>query len=126
MIFECKTSKAEYVSEKNRIIYTFDGYPNIEDHKRMYLKAMEFTKNNRVVSFIMDFRKMKGTFTMLNQWVIDTLRPSVELGLKKGAMILNEDAFTLFSANDAIKKVKLIQIQAFKTTEDAEEWLDEK
>jgi len=38
-------------------LYTFDGYPKIDEHKSMYTEAMEFLKKNKTVAFIMDFRK---------------------------------------------------------------------
>lgn len=124
-IFKGKTCFASYDSTKQRINFVFDGYANIEEHKNMYSKALIFLNTNKTVAFLMDFRKMKGTFTMMNDWVIENLRPAVELGLAKNAMILNDDVFTAFAANDALKKVTLIQIQIFKNDEDAEKWLSE-
>lgn len=122
-IFEGKTCLAEYNPGNHWIIYTFDGYANVEEHKAMYMQAMEFLKNNKTRAFIMDFRKMKGTFTMLNDWVIEFFRPAVEQGLEKSAMILNDDVFTQFASNDAIRKVKMIQIQVFKEMSEAEQWI---
>ncbi|MBN1950274.1 MAG: hypothetical protein JW801_03670 [Bacteroidales bacterium] len=124
-IFQGKSCIAEYNPEKFRISYTFEGYPNVEEHKVMYQKAMEFLHQNKTVAFIMDFRKMKGTFSMLNDWTIDFFRPAVQIGLKKSAMVLNEDIFTAFAADDALKKVKLIQIQIFRDLEAAEQWCSE-
>ena len=123
-IFKGKSCQAEYNSDKNRIVYTFNGYAEVEEHKSMYLKAFGFMKNNKTTSFIMDFRQMKGTFTMLNDWAIETFRPAVEMGLSKCAMILNNDIFTAFASNDAINKVRLIQIQVFKEFKEAEAWCD--
>ena len=123
-IFVGKTCKAEYNPEKKWIVYTFDGYPEVEEHKVMYMKAMEYLKKNKTAAFIMDFRKMKGTFTMLNDWTIEFFRPAVEIGLKKSAMVLNNDIFTKFASNDAIGKVKLIQIQTFKDPKEAENWCE--
>ena len=45
-IFEDKTCKTEYNSEKRRIKYVFDGYANVEENKQMYQQAMEFLKTN--------------------------------------------------------------------------------
>ena len=124
-IFEGKTCKADYNPDKKWIVYTFDGYANVDEHKTMYREAMEFLKGNQTNYFIMDFRKMKGTFTMLNDWVIDFFRPAVQIGLKKSAMVLNDDIFTQFASNDALGKVKLIQIQVFNDIVEAEQWCEE-
>ncbi|MEQ9440894.1 MAG: hypothetical protein RIG62_17740 [Cyclobacteriaceae bacterium] len=123
-VFHGKTCQAVYDSENDRMLYSFNGYAVIDEHKAMYRKTMEFAKEHKVVSFMMDFRAMKGTFTFLNDWVIQTLTPAVALGLKKGAMVLNEDIFTAFSANDAISKVTLIQLQVFEDPEEARHWLE--
>lgn len=125
LLFKGKTSVAEYDEGKKCMSFTFDGYANVEEHKSMYVKAFEYMKTHTTEAFIMDFRNMKGTFTMLNDWVIETFRPAVAMGLKKTAMILNEDIFTQFAANDALKKVTLIKIQVFKDLEDADKWLAE-
>lgn len=122
-VFVCQSSIAEYDENKQTILITFDGYPNIDDHKKMYLEILEFMKSNKTFAFIMDFRKFKGTFTNLNDWVMDTLRPSAEKGLSKVAMVLNEDIFTAFSAQDSIKKAKLVEIQIFKEITPAETWI---
>ena len=58
----------------------------------------------------MDFRKMKGTFTMLNDWVIEFFRPAVQIGLKKSAMVLNDDIFTRFATNDALSAINFLQL----------------
>jgi len=68
---------------------------------------------------------MKGTFTMLNDWTIELFRPAVQIGLKKSAMVLNDDIFTAFASQDALRKVKLIQIQIFKDIKEAELWCEQ-
>jgi len=117
---------AEYISEKKRIFFSFTGYADINEHKDMYLKVFDFMKTNKVIAFMNDLRKLKGTFTQLNDWLVETFRPATELGLKYAALVLNEDVFTAFAANDVMKKAKIVQFQVFKSIEDAEIWLDEK
>ena len=104
-IFEGQICKADYNPDKKWIVYSFNRYPVIEEHKAIYLKAMEFLKKNKITASIMDFRKIKGAFTMLNDWTIDFFRPAVHIGLKKSAMVLNDDIFTQFASNDAITKI---------------------
>ncbi|MBN2611142.1 MAG: hypothetical protein JXB00_06265 [Bacteroidales bacterium] len=69
---------------------------------------------------------MKGTFTQLNDWIVNTFRPATQLGLRYAAMIMNDDIFTEFAANDIINKSKVLQFQVFKSKEDADAWIDEK
>jgi hypothetical protein len=100
------------------------GYAKPEEHKEMYMKVLEFMNTHPVVAFMHDLRQMKGTFTQLNDWIVETFRPAAQKGFKFEAMILNDDVFTAFAASDIIKKVTLVEIQIFKTTEEAESWLD--
>ena len=125
-LFEGKTCIAEYFPEKRRVIYTLNGYPNVDEHKKMYLEIFEFMKSNPVNAFMHDLRQMKGTFTQLNDWLVETFRPAIQLGLKYGALVLNNDVFTAFAASDVIKKATVVQIQVFKTVAEAEKWLDDK
>lgn len=126
LLFDGKTCKAEYIAEKKTVLYTIIGYINVEENKEMYLKVFEFMKSNLTIAFMHDFKQMRGTFTQMNDWIVELFRPATQLGLKYEAMILNDDVFTQFAANDVIKKVTIVQIQVFKTREDADKWIDEK
>lgn len=117
---------AEYSADKKRVIFTFSGYPKLDEHKDMYSKVFEFMRSNPVVAFMHDLRQIKGTFTQLNNWLVETFRPAVELGFRYAALILNNDVFTEFAAADIIKKTTIVQIQIFRNTEEAETWLDER
>jgi hypothetical protein len=126
VIFDGKSCKAEYIADKQRVYFTFLGYPNLDEAKEMYLKVFECMKLNRVIGFLSDLREMKGTFTSMNDFLVDTFRPAVELGFRHSAMVLNNDIFTGFATNDLIKKSKIVQIQVFNSVENAQTWLDEK
>ena len=123
-IYKHSSCEANYLKDKQRMIFTFNGYINLDEAKKMYLTALDFMKVNQIVAFINDLREIKGTFTAMNKWLFENMRESIELGLKYDAMVLNEDIFTAFAANDFIKKVKILEVQIFKTLDEAEEWLD--
>ena len=125
-VFEGKTCKAAYVPEKKTVLFTLVGYANIEEHKEMYKAVFEYMKKQPVIAFMHDLRQMKGTFTQINDWLIETFRPAVELGLKYVALIMNDDAFTAFAANDISKKMKIVELQMFRSQEDAESWIGSK
>ena len=125
-IFDGKSCSANYVEEKKRIIFKFEGIANIDEAKSMYIKVMEFMKAHKTIAFINDLRKLKGTFTKLNSWVVEQMKPAIQMGLKYDAMVVNNDIFTSFAIDDLMKKVSVLEIQLFQTMEDAEIWLDEK
>lgn len=122
-IFQGKTCLTEYQKDKNTIYFTFDGYVNVDETKSMYLKVLEFTKSNLVEAFVSDLRLVKGTFTQLNDWIITTMAPCKDRGLKITCMVVNEDAFTVFSAKSLAKKTSLLN-QIFRSVEEAEEFIE--
>jgi len=123
-LFKGKTCIAKYDDDKQRVYFTFNGYAIVEEHKEMYTQVMEYISANRTTAGIFDFREMQGTFTGLNAWVIEKLKPALKNGYKRTALVLNEDIFTLFAANDAVKQITMIEVQIFRNTEDAEIWCD--
>lgn len=125
-IFNGKSCMANYIEEKKRIVFEFEGIANIDEAKSMYIKVMEFMKTHKTIAFINDLRKLKGTFTKLNSWVVEQMRPAIQMGLKYDALVVNQDIFTSFAIDDLMKKVSVLEIQLFQTMEDAEKWLDEK
>jgi hypothetical protein len=125
-IFSGKSCKANYVEMKKQIVFEFDGIANIEEAKSMYVNVLEFMKTHRTIAFINDLRKLKGTFTKLNSWVVEQMKPAIQMGLRYDAMIVNQDIFTSFAIDDLMKKVSVLEIQLFQTMEDAQQWLNEK
>lgn len=126
LIFDGKTCKSEYIQEKQRICIRNYGYINLEENKAMYKEILKFMRSHTVVAFFHDLRELKGTFTQLNDWLIEAFKSDSNQNIKHDALVLNDDIFTEFATQDIIKKVKTIEYQTFKSTIDAEEWLDSK
>lgn len=122
-VFETKFCKAYYLPEKKRMLFKFHGYADLEDAKQMYLEVMKVMEKKPVVSFLNDLREMKGTFTGLTGWILENVVPVLDLGLKYDALVLNQDVFTIFSANDFASKISNLELQLFKSMDDAEAWL---
>jgi hypothetical protein len=125
-IFNGKSCKAAYIAEKKWMVFIFDGIPNIDEAKNMYVQVLEFMKTHKTIAFINDLKKLKGTFTKMNNWVVEQMRPAIKMGLKYDALVVNDDIFTSFAINDLMKKVTGLEIQLFQQMEEAEKWLDEK
>ena len=124
-IFEGKSCTADYMPQRNTVFFTLIGYVKVDEHKEMYLKILKFTETHPVEAFIHDFGQLKGTFTQLNDWLIQTLRPCLERGLKIQCLVMNNDAFTMFASKDVMKKSAL-HTQIFKTREEAEKYIDDR
>ncbi len=124
--FEHETCEASYIKEKHRMFFKYNGYINLEETKNMYLKALELMKSHKTVSFLNDVRKMQGTFTGINAWLVENLQETISLGLRYDAMILNNDVFTAYATKDFSKMLTSLELQIFKSMEEAEAWLDSK
>ncbi len=122
-VFNGNSCSVVYHKDKKRLTFTFVGYVNIDEAKLMYISILSFMKENPVVSFLNDLREIKGTFTNLNSWIIENMQPALGLGLKYDAMVLNSDIFSVFAANDFAKKVTKLELNLFKSMEEAERWL---
>lgn len=125
-IFEHSACKSVYDAEKCRMVFTFTGYLNEEATKQMYLQSLAFIKENRTISFLNDLREIKGTFTNITSWIIETMQSVTNMGVRYDAMVLNDDVFTIFAANDLSKKISKLEFQLFKDMAEAENWLAEK
>lgn len=118
--------RADYVRDKKRIVFTFQGYIKLDDAKAMYREVLAFMKKNPVQAFLNDMRELKGTFTNLTAWLFTEMTEVIEWGLRYDAMVLNHDVFTNFASQDFKNKTKMLQVQIFSTITSAEEWLDDR
>src|SRR5512145_3315144 len=114
-IYKGNMGSIVYYGDKKFILFTFHGFVNLEEAKKMYLEVLQFMKNHKTRAFINDLRMLKGTFTALNNWLIEHMKPAVQMGLKYDAIVVNSDIFTSFAVDDLIKKVSVIEIQLFST-----------
>ncbi len=126
IFYKHESCEAAYLKDKKRMVFVNKGYINIDATKEMYQKALELMQTHKTVAFLNDLKYIKGTFTTMNAWLFENMKDSISLGLKYDAMVLNDDIFTAFAANDFVKNVKILEVQIFKTMEEAKKWLDSK
>ncbi|NJN26156.1 MAG: STAS/SEC14 domain-containing protein [Cyclobacteriaceae bacterium] len=107
-------------------MFEFHGYLDMEQAKQMYLAVMKMMEGRPVVSFLNDLRELKGTFTGLTNWILKNMMPVLQLGLRYDALVLNHDVFTIFAANDFASKISTLELQLFKSMDEAENWLSSK
>jgi hypothetical protein len=89
--------------------------------------VMLFAESNPVRGIVSDISTMKGTFTNVNEFFEKEYYPHmIKHGLLCSAIILSNDIFTKFAAQDLMKKVGHFQLQMFDNFADAEQWVLEK
>lgn len=126
LIYESESCKAVYIENNNRIFFEFKGYLKLDDAIEMYTKVLAFMRTNRVVSFLNDLTELQGSFTNLTRWIFENMKEIVSLGLKYDALVMNDDIFSQFAAEDFSKKVSAFEFMLFPKMSEAEKWLEER
>ncbi|MCG8697756.1 MAG: STAS/SEC14 domain-containing protein [Bacteroidales bacterium] len=123
VILENDFGAAVYDRDNMLIEISFDGRVNVDSMKSIYIKSMSFMETNPTKGLVNDLSKMTGTFTKLNEWILTDMRSTYDLGLRKSALIVSDDIFTEFAAQDLQNKAQLVEFKIFKHSNEALEWV---
>jgi hypothetical protein len=116
-----------YFDRSKRIInLQYNGFPDNKSGFEGLRKVMEFSSSNPVRGAINDCLKMKGTFSMVNDFVAKEYMPRlVQNGLKAYAIVLSDDVFTKFSAEQLIQKLgENANMRFFNNKQEAQKWVE--
>lgn len=113
------------VYDRNNMIIeiSFNGRVNVDSMKSIFIKSMSFMETNPTKGLVNDLSQMTGTFTNLNEWILSDMKPTYDLGLRKSALVVSDDIFTEFAAQDLQNKAKLVEFKIFKQPNEAFEWV---
>ncbi len=127
LIKENSAGKAEY-DEENGIIYSrYKGIVDINKSIEILEAQLTFVSDKTIKALHTDLSELKGTFTLLNNWLQEKFFPiMVQKKLICAAIIYSSDIFSQFAINDMIKRVGSTEIQTFGDYKKAEEWVLEK
>lgn len=109
----------------SRINYT--GIVNMEEIIEAYKFIME--KNSKAESFavIADLTHLRGTYTMLINYLKDTVYPFMaQKKIRYNAIISSSDIFIKFSTRKLIENIKNVELKIFENEKDAFAWINEK
>lgn len=93
------------------------------------MKAFKFIVDNKdnlnSKAVISDLRDLRGTYTMLIDYLDENLYPFLAAkGVLCNALIINSDAFIKFSTQKLSKTINSVQIKSFEDFESAEKWVN--
>ena len=119
-----------YYDPEFKLLYTeFKGLVNYDLWKAHIQNVILFSKNNKVLGAIVDFRKLRGSFYNLFNHLEKNVQPNLQKrGFNVQAFIVSDD---LITANVAEKLVALFRkhngiVEVFTDENLAKEWVFEK
>ncbi|ELR71791.1 hypothetical protein C900_02376 [Fulvivirga imtechensis AK7] len=119
-----------HLIDNDTLLFNWNGFLDVDNIIKVHEQSLELIKKHKIVNLIEDVRKFSGPFSKANDWFINTYTPSIiKLGVKKTAVILNDNVFTELSVTDLkenpeFKKMGLLY-RVFGSMEDATEWIRE-
>lgn len=124
IIEENAFSKAEY-DEQSKIVYgKYVGVVDVEKSKQTFQAIVAFAKVTPVVGTCSDISDLKGTYSMLVGYIVEhVFPPLIENGLKKSAIVVSSDVFTLFATEHLLEEIPSHELQIFETVDEATKWL---
>jgi hypothetical protein len=124
LIYENKFGKAEYDETTRTVRTQYVGVAVPEAIKDYLSKVILYSEKQPIKHGITNLSQLKGTFTGALDFIENEFYPKmIENGLRSYAMIISDDVFARFSADQLTKKIEgKLYWQVFSTPEDAENW----
>jgi hypothetical protein len=118
---------AKYERNSKIVYYHYVGPMHTGFGMQTLQAVMRFAESNPVEGIVSDISTMKGTFVNINVFLEKEYYPHmIRHGLKCSAIVLSNDLFTKFGAQDLLKNVGDFQLRMFDNFADAERWVFEK
>ena len=119
-----------YLKNETTILFKWDGFLDVENIVKAHETSLDLIRKHQVSRLIEDVSDFSGPFSKANDWFVTTYTPAIiKLGVRKTAVVLNDNFFTQLSVNDLkenpeFKKMGLLY-RVFNSVKDAEEWFEE-
>jgi len=127
LIKENSFAKAEYDPETGIVYTRYAGTVDPQKAIEVLEAQLEFSKSNEVKAIRADLSELKGTYTMLNEWLESKFFPVlIERGMKCHAFIVPSDIFSSFATKDLIKRVGDFEMGTFNDNQKSVDWILEK
>ncbi len=124
LIGKNKHLECTFESDKKIVRLKFSGIANPELTKEITAKILAFTKTTQILGSYVDLADMTGTFTKLNEHLINDYFPvMVGQGLRCEGVVVSKDVFTKFAADTLIKKMGNFTMQTFQDKQEAYKWV---
>lgn len=124
LIVENKFGSA-YYDPGTKIIYSrYYGIVNVELALEILEAQKKFGLENGAKAICADLSELKGTFTMVNEYLTtEFFPPLIQQGLICNAIAVSPDIFSQFATKDLIKKMGSFELQTFGDLDEAKSWV---
>ncbi len=124
LIYENKFGKAEYDEATKTVRTQYIGISMVEPIKDYLQKVIQYSEKHPIRHGITNLTQMKGTFTGAMDFIEGEFYPKmINNGLQTYAMVISNDIFTKFAADELTKKIGgKLDWQVFSSLEEAEKW----
>lgn len=122
--FKNASGSLRYDSSTKLIYQKAEEVPINTDQIKDSLKAiMNFVEKNEVKGLVVDISRVKGTFSMLNEYIATVYTPKIiSHGVSFNAVVVSNDTFTKFATDQLVQKIRDFEIRTFQNFADAEAW----
>jgi hypothetical protein len=115
---------AYYQASEETVYYTFSGPIRLQLGLETLRSVMTFATQRRVKAILSDLSQTHGTFTGANEFFEKEYYPHmIKHGLRCTAIVVPNDVFTRFAANELKKKAGDFQLQIFDDKNAALHWI---
>ncbi len=124
LIVENELAIVNYDEEKKTVFSVYSGIPSPESLMEILQAILAFSETSRVVAIIGDITGLKGTFTSMNDYILnDYYPPLIERGLKIDVLVVSKEVFAQFELEDLGEIIGGVEVKMFDSMEVAKEWV---
>lgn len=117
---------AKYDLSRRIVFYEFVGLIRVPLGLETLRKVMEFSNHTPVRGIVSDLSKLQGTFTGATEFFEKEYYPHmIKNGLLCTGIVVPNDIFTKYAANELKKKVGNFQLHVYENYKQAEQWVAE-
>ncbi len=125
-LHETEKALMRYNEDTNAIELIWKGQYDADTYKMMFTKGVEYLKEFKATAWLSDIRKEGVVGAASSKWLKEEVIPhAIKNGLKKIAVILDEDVFKKFYVESLDKSMETKMMQYFDSMESAKKWLKE-
>lgn len=126
-IFSNSSGSCSYDREKRIVHSFFHGTVIVEGNMRILQSVLSFSEQNEIYGLLVDTRKLAGSFSMINDYLIHVYyKTLIDRGLRYNAIIVPYDIFSYFSTENLVEQLNNLELKTFSHVYQGQIWIETK